>query len=71
MKRKAVFLISLTGVFVFAIAAAQSFRTVRAAESVQGQPTVDSVATVVQMSYYAQPGKEEQVLQVRLLTWPA
>ena len=30
------------------------------------QPAAQSVPTVVQMSYYAQPGKEEEVLKVRL-----
>ena len=37
-----------------------------ATESLAQQPTAHGTTTVVQMSYYAKPGKEQEVLSIRL-----
>ena len=67
MKRMVGLLIFFLIVFTFAFAATQvESQSVTLAASVQQQPSLRSVPTVVQMSYYAQPGKEEEVLSVRL-----
>ena len=62
MKRMAMRSIVLTMAGVFAAAAIQaSSRPSKGAEPGQQQPTGKSAVTVVQMSYYARPGKEDEV----------
>jgi len=66
MKRIVALSVLLVGlIFSFTTEQTKS-RSVALAAAVFQQPQSPSVATVVQMSYYAQPGKEEEVLGVRL-----
>ena len=66
MKRIVALSVLLVGLIFSFTTEQMKSRSVALAASVFRQPQSRSVATVVQMSYYAQPGKEEEVLGVRL-----